>query len=280
MISPVLYDALSAHTVQLLNDEELATGRDRFWVNLALTIRIQNCELIMEKSVMNIERNCEDVVNKSSKTFDGWTDQENLPKGWTAATSKKGEVKATLKELNAIFSWNYTEWFGKVKKEEVVSSNGNIQAVDWDCIPDIKTVELDSCDIDEADAIEDATKDPNIGILGTFNYTTKAVDDDDGEESKKIIDDATRALNPTKREKKNNCGLCKDIYTKNENLKKHLETHMKRAEVECSACTKSFNIKDIPSNHVKKHTGNIEPKCPPIGRTSSFWTNCPPFPPF
>ena len=38
MISPVLYDTLSAHTVQLLNDEELATGRDRFWVNLALTI--------------------------------------------------------------------------------------------------------------------------------------------------------------------------------------------------------------------------------------------------
>jgi len=45
MISPVLYDALSAHTVQLLNDEELATGRNRFWVNLALTIRIQNYEL-------------------------------------------------------------------------------------------------------------------------------------------------------------------------------------------------------------------------------------------
>ena len=45
MISPVLYDALSAHTVQLLNDEELSTGRDRFWVNLALTIRIQICEL-------------------------------------------------------------------------------------------------------------------------------------------------------------------------------------------------------------------------------------------
>ena len=37
-----------------------------------------------------------------------------------------------------------------MRKEEVVSSNGNIQAVDWDCNPDIKTVELDSCDIDKA----------------------------------------------------------------------------------------------------------------------------------
>ena len=179
------------------------------------------------------------------------------------------EYKATLQELNAIFTWNFTEWFGNVKKEEVVSSNGNIQTVDWDCNPDIKTVELDSCDIDEADAIEDTTKDPNIGILGTIIYPTKAFDDDDGEESKKIIDDATRALNPTEREKKNNCGLCEDISAKNENLKKHLETHMKRADVECSACTKSFDRKDIQRNHVKKHTGEKPVNCRICGEVFS-----------
>ena len=111
-ISPVLYGATSAHTVQLLNEEELATGLGRFWVSQALTTRIQNCEMIMETSVVGVERNCEDVVNMSSVTFNGWIDQENPPKGWKAATSKKGEMKhvddykANLQETDAIFTWD------------------------------------------------------------------------------------------------------------------------------------------------------------------------------
>ena len=61
------------------------------------------------------------------------------------------------------------------------------------CIPDTKTVELDRSNIDEAVAIKAATKDPNLGII---THATKTPDND-GEESKEVMDNATRALNPT-----------------------------------------------------------------------------------
>ena len=80
----MVYNALSDHTVPLLNVEKFASALDRFWVSLALTIRIQNFELIKETSVSVARRNCKNMVNKSgtaeaaqnhsaiSSTFDGW----------------------------------------------------------------------------------------------------------------------------------------------------------------------------------------------------------------
>ena len=61
----MLYDALSDHTVPLLNVEKFASGLDRFWVSLALTIRILTCELIKEMRVSVARRNCKNTVNKS-----------------------------------------------------------------------------------------------------------------------------------------------------------------------------------------------------------------------
>ena len=254
----MLYGAPSAHTIQLLNDEELATGLGRFWVSQALTTRIQNCEMIMETSVVGVARNCEDVVNKSSVTFNGWIDQENPPKGWKAATSKKGEVKhvdeykATLQETDAIFTWDLTEWFAKIKNDGVISIVANIQAVD--CIPDIKTVESDKSDICEADDIEADSKDPS---LGTINYTTKTL----GEESKEVMDDATRALNLTEKEKKNNCDLCGDTSAKNKNLKEHMENHIQGPGSGCSVCNKTFHGKEIMNKHVGYHSGDKPSEC-------------------
>ena len=100
MTPPVLYGAPSAHTSQFLNDEELATGLDKFWVSTALTIRIQNYELIIKTSVTNIKKNCEDAVNKSRSTFDGWTDQKDLPKGW------KANQQAEIAEYSQENGWN------------------------------------------------------------------------------------------------------------------------------------------------------------------------------
>ena len=89
----MVYDALSDYTVPLLNVEKFASGLDMFWVSLALTIRILTCELIKETSVSVARRNCKNMVNKSgtaevtqnhsaiSSTFDGWGEQESLPKG-------------------------------------------------------------------------------------------------------------------------------------------------------------------------------------------------------
>ena len=196
------------------------------------------------------------MVYKSSSTFDGWAEQENLPKGWKAATSKMGEYKAALQETDAIFTWNFTEWFDEVKKEEVVSINAKIRTVD--CIPDTKPVELGSSDTDEADAIKAATKDPNLGIVGIINYTTKGLDDKDGKVSKEVIDDAARALKPTEKEERSqNCGSCETVSAKNKNLKNHVGSHTEKRPFSCEVCGEIFSKCEL-TEHGRLHVVHEE----------------------
>ena len=77
MISPVLYDALSAQTVH----EELATGRNRFWVNLALTIRIQNCELKPSLKEHSKEKQAVKGIYASPETIKEDASDVTLPQG-------------------------------------------------------------------------------------------------------------------------------------------------------------------------------------------------------
>ena len=116
---------------------------------------------------------------------------------------------------------------------------------------------MDKSGIDEADAIEAATKDPNIG---TITHATKTPDND-GEESKEVMDDATRALNPTEKENKNNCGLCDKSLSTEDYLKEHIETHMQGPGSDCSVCDGTFNRREVTNEHVKTHSGDQPSEC-------------------